>query len=391
MNGKKRSSWQSILIFLLLFATCCLPNSFAASSHGKFLMYVGTYTSKDSKGIYAYRFDADSGQVSSLGLAAETENPSFIVIHPNGRYLYAVNEIQKYQGKDSGIVSAFAIDRDTGKLTLLNQVASRGADPCYVSFDKAGKYLLVANYTGGSVASFPVQNDGKVGEASSVVQHKGSSVNTERQEGPHAHSIDVSPDGKLAMIADLGLDEILVDRLDGKSGALTPADPPFTKIDAGSGPRHFKFHPNGKFAYLISELRNTVTSYSYDPKTRRLKHLDTASSLPKEFTGHSEAAEIQIHPSGKFLYASNRGYDSIAVFEVNPKDGKLTNLEIVPSGGKNPRYFTVDPSGTRLLVAGQDSGNIVLFKIDAETGRITQTEEQVKVDSPVCIQFLALD
>jgi len=385
-----RSFSTAILLILMLWSSGA-NGSTPPKPHGKFLVYVGTYTAKDSKGIYAYRLDTATGQLTSIGLAAATENPSFVVIHPNGRFLYAVNEVPKYQGKDSGGISAFAIDRSTGKLTLLNQVPSGGADPCYLSFDKSAKHLLVANYTGGNVAAFPVQDDGKLGEASGFMQHKGSSVNVERQEGPHAHSIDLSSNNRFAMVSDLGLDQVLVDRFDRVRGTLTPNDPPYTKVEAGSGPRHFKFHPNQRSAYLISELRNTVTAYSYDAKTGALHPRQTISTLPKDFSGHSEAAEIQFDPAGKFLYASNRGYDSIAVFKINPVDETLSNVEIVPSGGKSPRYFTVDPSGSRLFVANQDSSNIVVFKIDRQTGRLTQTGQVIALDAPVCMQFLALD
>jgi 6-phosphogluconolactonase len=384
----KSSSLKAVLASLILLMVTTPQTMHAATTN--FLMYVGTYTAKNSKGIYAYRFNSASGKLTPLGLAVATENPSFVIVHPNGHFLYAVNEVQTFAGKSSGAVSAFAIDRPSGKLTLLNHVASGGADPCYLSFDKSGKHLLVANYTGGNVSVFPIENDGKLGEASAFMQHKGSSVNAERQEGPHAHSIDLSFDNRFAMVSDLGLDEILVNRFDLDKGTLTANDPPFTKVDPGSGPRHFKFHPNGKWGYLISELRNTVTAYSYDSKNGTLQVQQTISALPKDFTGHSEAAEIQIHPSGKFLYTSNRGYESIAVFKIDPANGTLSNVEIVASGGKAPRFFTFDPSGTRLFVANQDSGNIVVFKIDQASGKITPTGEELEIDSPVCVQFLAI-
>ena len=387
MNAKRAIRFSTaILLFLISLP---LASRAAAKPHSKYLVYVGTYTAKDSKGIYAYRLDSATGRLTPIGLAAATDNPSFVVIHPNGRFLYAANELPKYQGKDSGAISAFSIDRASGKLTLLNQVPSGGADPCYLSFDRSGKHLLVANYTGGSVAVFPLQPDGKLGESSGFMQHKGSSVNPERQEGPHAHSIDVSSDNRFAMVSDLGLDEVLIDRYDPRKGALTPGVPPFSKLEAGSGPRHFKFHPNGKSAYLISELRNTVTAFSYDAKTGNLHPEQTISTMPPDFAGHSEAAEIQIDPAGKFLYASNRGYDSIAVFKIDPSRGTLSSVEIVPSGGKSPRYFTFDPSGSRLFVANQDSGNIVIFSVDSDSGKITQTGQVLELDSPVCVQFLA--
>src|SRR5579864_6221753 len=274
---------HSALRVLILLAVTFLPTFLTAGpveQHGKYLFYVGTYTEdgSKSKGIYAYRFDAETGQITSLGLAAETTNPSFVALHPNGRFLYAVNEVGNYKGPNSGGVSAFSIDRTTGKLTFLNEVPSRGADPCYITVDKTGKYVLVANYTGGSVAVFPVQEDGKLGEASAFVHHSGKGTNPERQEGPHAHSIDLSPDNRFAMVDDLGLDELLVYKFDGAKGSLTPNDPPFTKLEAGAGPRHFAMHPSGKFAYVIAEMGHTVTALSNDPATGRLQTLQTIST-----------------------------------------------------------------------------------------------------------------
>jgi 6-phosphogluconolactonase len=363
------------------------PGAEQASSKSKYFVYVGTYTEHDSKGIYAYRYDAATGQLDALGLVAESTNPSFLALHPQRPFLYAVNETGNYEGKKSGAVSAFAIDRSTGKLTLLNQVASRGADPCYLSFDRTGKHLLVANYTGGNVAVFPIQHDGHLAEASSFVQHTGSSVNHERQEGPHAHSIDLSSDNRFAVAADLGTDRLVVYRFDKSQGALAANDPPFIKIEPGSGPRHFTFHPGGKFAYLVNELRSTVTVLSYEPAGGILHELQTISTLPNGFAGENDVAEVQVHPTGKFLYASNRGRDSIAVFRIDAAQGTLTSVEDVPSGGKTPRYFTIDPSGSRLFVANQDSDNIVIFRIDPRTGRLTSTGEVLKAPSPVCVRF----
>src|SRR5271165_5000199 len=241
--------FQRAVVFVLALLMTLLATAAPAAKQGKYLFYVGTYTEEGSKskGIYAYRYDAATSEITPLGLAAETTNPSFVAPHPNGRFLYAVNEVGNYKGPNSGGVSAFSIDRATGKLTFLNEVASRGADPCYITVDKAGKYVLVANYTGGSVAVFPVLADGKLGEASAFVQHSGKGTNPERQEGPHAHSIDLSPDNRFAMVDDLGLDELLVYKFDGAKGSLTPNDPPFTKLDAGAGPRHFALRPDGKF------------------------------------------------------------------------------------------------------------------------------------------------
>ncbi len=390
-------TWQQLFRLAVVVCALLLVGSGVAKSGGTYLMYVGTYTEPQdgvpskSKGIYAYRYDANSGKLTSLGLAAETVNPSFLAIHPNRRFLYAVNELASYKGQSSGAVSAFAIDSATGKLTLLNQVASRGADPCYISVDKTGKFVLVANYTGGSVAVFPVLQDGRLGEASAFVQHSGHGTNPERQEGPHAHSIDLSPDNRFAMVDDLGLDELIIYKFNGTKGTLAPNDPPYAKLDAGAGPRHFAFHPGGKFAYVISEMQSSVTAFAYDGRAGAFRSLQTVSTLPKGFAGRNDDAEIEVHPSGKFLYASNRGHDSIAVFAIDESKGALTLLEHVTTGGKEPRSFEIDPTGTRLFAANQKSDNIVVFRIDAKTGRLARTDHVLDVGVPVCVKFVAVE
>ncbi len=379
------------LLSALLLST--LLAAAVAESHGKYIFYVGTYTEdgSKSKGIYAYRFDADSAEITSLGVAAETTNPSFVALHPNGRFLYAVNEVGNYKGPNSGGVSAFSIDHATGKLTLLNEVPSRGADPCYITVDKTGKYVLVANYTGGSVTVFPVLPDGKLGEASAFIQHNGHGTNPQRQEKAHAHSIDLSPDNRFAMVDDLGLDELFVYKFNSVNGSLTPNSPPFARLDPGSGPRHFVLSPTGKFAYVISEMKSTVTAFSNDEKTGKLHPLQTISALPKDFTGQNDDAEIQMHPSGKFLYASNRGSDTITVFAIDPGKGTLTPVEYTPTQGKVPRSFEIDPTGRFLFAENQKSDNIVVFRIDAKTGRLTPTGKVLEVASPVCVKFLKVD
>ncbi len=391
MDGMKlfRDYLLVILLAVPLFQTATL----AAARRGKYLSYVGTYTEEGSKskGIYAYRYDAGTGEITALGLAAETTNPSFVAVHPNGHFLYAVNEVGNYKGPNSGGVSAFSIDRATGKLTFLNEVASRGADPCYVIVDKTGKYVLVANYTGGSVAVFPVLEDGRLGEASAFVQHSGHGTNPERQEGPHAHSIDLSPDNRFAFVDDLGLDELLVYKFDSAKGSLAPNDPPFAKLDAGAGPRHFALRPDGKFAYVISEMGRSVTVLANDAAGGKLQGVQTVSTLPKDFTGRNDDAEVEIHPSGKFLYASNRGHDSIAVFAIDPAKGTLTLVEYAPTLGKEPRSFEIDPTGTLLFAANQKSDNIVVFRIDGKTGRLTPTGKVLEVGSPVCVKFLRIE
>jgi len=362
-------------------------SSFASAD--SYLAYVGTYTTGESKGIYAYRYDASTGKMTPLGLAAETENPSFVTLDPNHHFLYAVNEVQKYQGQSSGGVSAFAVDPQTGKLTFLNQVPSRGADPCYISIDKTGKFVLVANYTGGNVAVFPIQHDGRLGDATSFVQHTGAGPNHDRQEGPHAHWIAVTSDNRFAVVADLGLDELLVYHFDAANGQLTPNDPPFAKIEPGAGPRHLAFHPDGQHAYVVDELTSTINALDFDPKTGTMHSVQTVSTLPAGSSGQNDTAEIEVLPNGKFVYASNRGHNSIAVFAVDAKTGKLTSIQDVPTQGKTPRNFQIDPTGTRLFVANQESGNIVAFTINPKTGHLTPTGDTLKVPTPVCIKFIA--
>ncbi len=381
---------NSLLVALL--GLVVLPPLCPAATGGKYLFYVGTYTEEGSKskGIYAYRYDADTSEITPLGLAAETTNPSWIAIHPNGRFLYAVNEVGNYKGPNSGGVSAFAIDRVTGKLTFLNEVATRGADPCYVTVGKTGKWVLVANYTGGSVAVFPLLEDGKLGEPSDFVQHTGHGTNPDRQEAPHAHSIDLSPDNRFAFVDDLGLDELLVYKFDTAKGRLIPNDPPFVRVDPGGGPRHFTLRPDGKFAYVISEMRGTVTAFSADLTAGSFRRMQTVSTLPGDFKGLIEDAEVAVHPSGKFLYASNRGEgNSIAVFAIDSAKGTLTTVEYTSTNGKMPRSLEIDPTGKFLFAENEKSNNIVIFKIDADTGRLTPTGKVLDVPEPVCVKFLA--
>jgi 6-phosphogluconolactonase len=379
-----------VLAFLLLIV-CALA---APAAHkNQYLMYVGTYTEEGSasKGVYAYHFDPETAKLTSLGLAAATINPSFLVVHPNHRFLYAVNEVGNYKGEKSGAVSAFAIDRATGKLTLLNEIASGGADPCYITVDKTGKYVLVANYTGGSVAVFPVLADGRLGEASAFVQHTGHGTNPQRQEGPHAHSIDLSPDNRFAIVDDLGLDESLVYRFDSTKGSLTPNDPKFATADPGAGPRHFALHPNGRFAYRINEMQSTVSVFAYDAAGGVLRPLQTISTLPKDFARPNDDAEIEVHPSGKFLYASNRGHDSVAVFAIDPNQGTLTLIEYAPTKGQSPRSFEIAPGGSLLFAANEKSDNIVVFHIDPQAGRLTPTGKVLEVSQPVCVKFVPIE
>jgi 6-phosphogluconolactonase len=382
-------------LFLALLVTLTSAAAFSQNkTQGKYLFYVGTYTEDDgkatnSKGIYAYRFDPVTGESTPLGVAAESTNPSFVAVAPNGRFLYAVNEVGNFKVPNSGGVSAFSIDHATGKLTLLNEVPSRGAGTCYIIVDRSGKYVLVANYDGGSVAVFPIQKDGSLGEASAFVQHTGHGADPQRQEAPHAHSIDLSADNRLAFVDDLGLDEVLVYKFDAAKGTLSPSDPPFAKLDPGSGPRHFALRADGKFAYVLSEIKGTVTAFAND--AGKLRTVQTITTLPPGFSGHVEDAEIEILPSQKFLYASNRGHDSIAVFAIDHDKGTLTLVEITPTQGKTPRHFQIDPTGNFLFAENEESNNVVVFRIDPTTGKLTATGKTIDVAAPVCLKFAKLE
>ena len=377
------------LAFFVAAILAFSPASLPQKSDSYYLVYVGTYTTKQtSKGIYAYNFNATTGQLSSIGLAAESTDPSFVAVHPNGKFLYAVNEVGDFNGMKSGAVSAFAIDPKSGALKLLNQVSTHGAGPCFVSLDKTGRFVLVANYDGGSVATFAIQEDGSLSLVKGFVQHSGSGVDKERQEGPHAHWIGVSPDNRFALAADLGLDDVLVYKLDDVRGGLTPNTPPFAEVKPGSGPRHLVFHPTGKFAYLVSEMSSTVTAFAYSAQKGSLSALQTLPMLPKDYSGVREAAEIAVHPSGKFLYASNRGTaNSIVAYKIDAVKGTLTAAGTFSTKGMIPRNFAIDPTGQFLLAANEDSGNIVIFRIDATTGALTPTDQVEQVPAPVCITF----
>lgn len=359
----------------LLFAVC-LP---ALAAGGEYFAYIGTYTGPHSKGIYVYRFQPATGELTNLGLAGEANSPSFLAIRPSGDFLYAAEE------SGGGSVSAFRIDRATGKLTRLNRVSSRGSGPCALAVDHTGKYVLVSNYSSGSVALLPIKADGSLGEASATDQHKGAGANRERQEGPHAHSADFSPDNRFALVADLGTDEVVIYKFDAAAGKLTVAGA--AKLPPGSGPRHLAFHPNGKLAYVVNELTATVVSFSWDAATGSMKQLAVVPAYPADYHGQQGAAEVQVHPNGKFVYASNREQaNNIAVFAAAPA-GTLKTVEIVPSGGKAPRYFGFDPTGAWLFSANQDSHSIAVFRVDPASGKLTASGKTIQIASPVCVKF----
>jgi 6-phosphogluconolactonase len=378
----------AIVLFLVSPALVELPA--AEPKLDQLWVYVGTYTQRGSKGIYRFDFDVASGKLTSRALAAEAKNPSFVAIGPDQRFLYAVSEVDNSDGKSTGAVSAFAIDRRTGNLTLLNQRPSGGAGPCHLVVDRAGRHVLVANYGGGSVAVLPIGPDGRLGKATAFIQHKGSGTNPQRQEGPHAHSINLDAANRFAVVADLGLDKLFVYRFDPARGTLTANQPPSVSVAPGAGPRHFTFHPNGKNAYVINELASTVTAFHYDRDRGILEPLQTISTLPRDFKGNNTTAEVQIHPSGKFLYGSNRGHHSIAVFAIDSATGKLIATGHQSGGIRTPRNFGIDPSGAHLLVANQDSDSVVVFRIDAETGELRPTGITAEVPVPVCVKMMPI-
>ena len=363
---------------------CMLPSGFAQpakAAKGEYIAYIGTYTRPNkSKGIYAWRFQPATGKLTAIGLVGETVSPSFVAVHPNHKFLYAVNEISNYAGTRAGSVSSFAMDTKTGQLQPINTVTSRGGGPCHLALDPSGKWLYVANYNSGSIAEYPVHDDGSLGEASAYVQHTGSSVNPQRQSGPHAHEAVFSPDGKTVFVPDLGLDRIL----SYKVGGLTPNDPPFLQIAPGNGPRHLAFTPNGKFAYVMTEMTASVIAFRY--AGGKFEELQTSPTA--EPAANLSGAEIAVHPNGKFVYSSTRGANTIGVFAIDPAKGTLTPVERTPSGGKTPRHFAIDPTGAYLFAAHQDSDNVVVFRIDAKTGKLTPSGDILEAFSAVCVTFV---
>jgi 6-phosphogluconolactonase len=373
---------------LLPMAALAAPLDAVGDAPAYWRVYIGTYTQGASDGIYLLRFDPQSGHLELLGLAAEVENPSFLALHPDKPLLYAVGEFGRGTENAQGAVSAFAIAPDTGMLALVNRASPVGAGPCHVAVAPSGRHVAVANYGGGSVALLPLDSDGALEEASAFAQHEGRSVNPRRQEGPHAHSVTFDPTGAYLFVADLGIDKLLVYRYDADTGDLAPHDPPHSAVAPGAGPRHFAFHPSGRFAYVVNELGNTVTAFGYDATAGRLEELHSVGTLPAGFTGENTTAEIRVHPTGRFLYASNRGHDSIASFGIDAETGRLTETGHTPTGGKTPRNFHVDPTGRFLLAANQGSDSVVVFRIDEDGGTLEPTGDSVEVPSPVCVVFM---
>jgi 6-phosphogluconolactonase len=375
---------RSVAIAALLLSVVWTADR-ACAAEGTYRVYIGTFTGHGSKGIYLMQLDAASGALTQPQLVAEANSPAFLALHPNHQFLYSVNEV------DKGTVSAFAIDAPSGKLTPLNQQPSGGHGPTHLTVDATGTNVLVANYNSGSVAVLPIATDGKLGTPSSTDQHKGTGPDRSRQEGPHAHCFNVDPNSRFALSCDLGLDKVFVYRLDPAAHTITPSEPAFATVAPGAGPRHLSFSPDGRRVYVVSEMGGTVTGFGYDPEHGALREFQTISTLPADFKGQKGDAEVAVHPSGKFLYASNRGdANSIAIFTIDPSSGKLTAAGHVSTQGKAPRDFTIDPSGTWLLAANQDTNNIVEFRIDQQTGALTPTSVNIAAPTPVCITFVPL-
>lgn len=360
-----------------------LSSGSAVAEH--YTIYIGTYTGQKSQGIYQASFDAASGKLGQPVLAVATPSPSFLALHPTKPLLYAVGEGSSIGPKKEGAVTSFRMS-EAGQLEQLNHQPSGGSGPCHVSIDPSGQCVMVANYGSGSVASYPVAEDGKLRPAASVIQHEGSSVNPRRQSGPHAHQIVTDPSGRFAYVCDLGLDQILVYKLNAAEGRLEKHNPPFATVPAGAGARHLAFHPSGKHLFVVNEMGSSVTGFHVDGPAGSLKSYQTLTTLPGEFKGDNSCAEIEVHPSGKFLYASNRGHNSIAVFGIE-SDGALSPVQHEPSGGKTPRFFALDPPGKWLLAANQDSDNITVLSVDPDSGKLRASGQSIEVGKPVCIVF----
>jgi 6-phosphogluconolactonase len=357
------------------------------------LVFVGTYTGRlghvdgKAEGIYTCRLDPATGAMTQVSLIGDIVNPSFLTLDPQGRYLYAVSEVKDFQGQAGGGVYAYAVDAQSGALTPLNAQPTRGTDPCHLSVDATGKWVLVANYSSGSVIIYPILDDGRLGEATDFKQHEGSSVNPQRQQGPHAHSFVIAPDNRFAYAPDLGMDKVMIYQLDLANGKLLPGQQPWVQTEAGGGPRHFDIHPNRKFAYCNLEIGNKVVAFAYDEASGGLTQIQSLPTLPEDFSGRSHTADLHIHPNGNFLYVSNRGHDSIAMYAIDPANGMLTFLGTESTQGQTPRNFAIDPTGTLLLAANQNSSTVAAYQIDQQRGKLTPTGQLSAVPTPVCLKF----
>jgi len=369
---------RSLVVSTFAFATFPFPSLSSAMSHA---LFIGTYTNSGSKGIYAVSFDPATGRFDAPQVAAETTSPTYLAFSPDQRHLYAVSE-------SAGMAVGFAVSADRTQLTPLDdRQPAAGKAPCHLMTDRTGRVLFVSNYHTGTVGSIPIAPDGRLRAPATLIQHTGSSVDPDRQTSPHAHSVTVSPDNRFVFACDLGTDKIYIYKIDLATATLQPHDPAFVSTPAGVGPRHFAFSPDGAHAFMISEMGGTLTSYRYDAERGTLHPLDTQSTLSAEFPGKNKSAAVRVHPNGRFVYGSNRGPDTIAVFRFEEGTGRLSLVEIVPCGGPNPRDFALSPDGRWLIVAHQDAGTLKAFRVDSETGRLTATDAVAQVPAPVCVLF----
>lgn len=354
------------------------------------LMFVGTYTrGGGGKGIYVFRMDGESGSMTQVHVEEGIVNPSFLAIHPNQKFLYAVNEVAETSGVPGGALTAYAIDTGSGALKRINRQSTGGSGPCHVGIDATGKYAIVANYDGGSVCMLPIDEDGSLKPSSDFIQHYGGTkVNPQRQEKAHAHSVNIDPGNRFVIVNDLGLDQLRVYEMDLETGKLAYKETPSIKSTPGAGPRHLDFHPNGRFAYAINELGSTVTAYRYNPDTGRLSKLNQLSTLPKGYSGENTTADVHVSPDGKFVYGSNRGHNTLAIFQINGSDGSIKFVDDQSTGGKTPRNFGIHPDGKFLYAANQDSDSVIQFEVNRATGELTPVGREIRCQMPVCLKFL---
>jgi len=363
------------------------------------LVYVGTYSEPilfgtgqvvqgKGKGIYSFRLDPATGQLTPHGLTENVRNPSYLCFDKARRYLYAVNELKEFEGQFGGGISAFRIDQETGALTHLNSKPSRGGDPCHIAVDRTGHFVFVANFASGSFIGYRIEADGSLGDETAFVQHEGSSVDPRRQAGPHSHAIEFDLSGRFIYVPELGLDRVMIYALDKETGAVRPAQQPWIEVSPGAGPRQLVVHPKGGFAYLINELNSTMSAYRLDPDTGALSELQTLSTLPYGFAGATSCAEVQITPDGRFLYGSNRGHDSLAIFSIDASTGRMSPIGHESTRGRIPRNFEVGPTGTFVIAANQDTDNLVPFRLDPRTGKLTPAGEAVEAPTPICVRFV---
>lgn len=362
-------------------------NIFLENYQSIYTLYAGTYTSGRSKGIYILEFDINTGSIIQKNFCTDIENPSFLVLSRNKKYLYAVSEIGNYENEKSGGIYAYKIDQENHSLHFINSVSSNGAHPCHLTIDRNDKYVIAANYTGGNISVIKIDDDGSLGERTDFIQHYGKSVNKSRQEAPHTHSVNIDASNKFVVAADLGIDKLMLYKFDDVNGKLNPAEQIYLETKRGAGPRHFTFHPNGKSAFVINELDCTITALHFNPIDYLLEPIETVSTLPDDFKGENTCADIHVHPNGKFVFGSNRGHDSITVFSFDETNGKLSLIQHQSTLGRTPRNFAIDPSGKFLLAANQNSDSIIIFSIDQLTGKLSATNQKIEIPSPVCLIF----